>query len=903
RVFLSRFCFRLVNWSEFVSITKMSYSTDSNDSSNNSKSGDRELLTDEEVLKEELCDRILEVNSTGSFATFGIIDSFVHPGISVDPIGTVRLPLSEEDAHTLVQASHKSPFGKGTETVIDESQIDAWEIQFLNKSWQRCLDRTVAHVARELGVAGGSMNVRAEFYKMLLYEEGAMFKAHKDTEKVPGMFGTLVICLPSRHTGGAIEPVQTGYRWVLTYNLINESEDPYQSASALDERIGHFTQRLTRWQTLKDAPQFLAYPLDHQYTDRDLRLARLKGEDYHRARYVAQSCAMHGEFYVLLANMAMHITDPNDENESEEGESELLLSHIVDLEGSNLSVHVSLTISESLLLRGISYSDREPDVHRGGNYMGNQYAEIDQIFKDSVMIIVPSRFIMSFLLGSEYSHKDLNRLMRRLGEYIKTRGKDANLYGLLLQICHSSLSQKYESDEARDLYLGPVAVAAAFMRDASLFTKTVKSNTRSFEKDYYYALGELICLQDLVLNEHDVIEALTKSKKLHQIYENLSGFRDGFLQENSARRDEVQVVRLQQWLDSLTYGCFIDLERVYAEDASTLVRIILDHEKESFSQFVLYQGARVFVKRFQGDGILTNALMIELFLHLQYQDCSKIYLENLLQLITESTISNFDLPRFATYIKTRAFKSPLWNSRAQGEKETQSIRAGPIKAFYERVSTHERGTPSRLLGKIQTQASALTAEQSKVFLVSLLEELLPVVDVFSVEVQECIQSLITIYVTQTVGKEPRKPSDWARPEEMEPNCCDDCSKMNAFLAHPELQHYNLSCKEVWHLRSQYHCFGYFKVDEVDWKPVAVTKTLKWWEEQHQKWESRASIALEALRKLPQAKLKDCLTHRYDEIMDLRIVKVIDDFSKSTSQGNHRYETRSTVPQKRPRADL
>lgn len=26
----------------------------------------------------------------------------------------------------------------------------------------------------------------------------------KSTEKVPGMFGTLVICLPSKHTGGTV---------------------------------------------------------------------------------------------------------------------------------------------------------------------------------------------------------------------------------------------------------------------------------------------------------------------------------------------------------------------------------------------------------------------------------------------------------------------------------------------------------------------------------------------------------------------------------------------------------------------------------------------------------------------------------------------------------------------------
>ena len=186
---------------------------------------------------------------------------------------------------------------------------------------------------------------------------------------------------------------------------------------------------------------------------------------------------------------------------------------------------------------------------------------------------------------------------------------------------------------------------------------------------------------------------------------------------------------------------------------------------------------------------------------------------------------------------------------------------------------------------------------------SFLEEMIAIVDVSSAEVQECIQSLAKIYVTRTVGKEPRKPSDWARPEEIA-DCdqeCDDCSKMNAFLRHPDLQRHVLS--DTWHLRTRSYHFKYFEVDEADGKPVAVTKTLKWWEEQHLKWVNRAANAREAFRKLPQAKFKSCLTHRYDEIMGFRVVKVLDDVPKNASQRQHHYQTRSAVPQKRTRDEL
>ena len=39
---------------------------------------------------------------------------------------------------------------------------------------------------------------------MLLYKKGGHFKKHRDTEKEKGMFGTLIIQLPSIYTGGEL---------------------------------------------------------------------------------------------------------------------------------------------------------------------------------------------------------------------------------------------------------------------------------------------------------------------------------------------------------------------------------------------------------------------------------------------------------------------------------------------------------------------------------------------------------------------------------------------------------------------------------------------------------------------------------------------------------------------------
>ena len=311
---------------------------------------------------------------------------------------------------------------------------------------------------------------------------------------------------------------------------------------------------------------------------------------------------------------------------------------------------------------------------------------------------------------------------------------------------------------------------------------------------------------------------------------------------------------------------------------------------------------RVFIDRFLKSEAFLSALLVELLLYIQASNSDQSLLESLLHRILESAISNFDLPQYATYIKDRYVRDFDLTGKIRGEKE--NIRVGPIKAIYIRAHTLDQDRPSRLLKKIHTQASKLTKEQLKEFLIPLLDELITIVDTSSPEAQTCYQSLIVLYITQVVGQEPKKPSNWARSEEVTRDCyakCDHCLHLREFLKNPELRSYTLPRDKKAHCDWEFNYFKYFEVEEVDQTRVILTKTLKWWEERHQEWESRASDALETLRKLPQERLKQCLARQYDEIMNYRMVRVVDDDSPRPEHMNtarHRYETRSTVPQKR-----
>lgn len=82
--------------------------------------------------------------------------------------------------------------------------------------------------------------------------------------------------------------------------------------------------------------------------------------------------------------MEMCNRDPNREEEDRVIVSELYLTHITDMDGFSLSVYRSLPIPETTLLRATRNDNRVPDSRSAGEYLGNQYAEIDEIFNDSV---------------------------------------------------------------------------------------------------------------------------------------------------------------------------------------------------------------------------------------------------------------------------------------------------------------------------------------------------------------------------------------------------------------------------------------------------------------------------------------------------------------------------------------
>lgn len=251
----------------------------------------------------------------GDYFSFGSEETSM-PDLQVQVAGQLSFPVPTSQAKKVIAtAAEKAPYGRGADTLVDETVRKVWQIPpekltIGGKGWSKALTRIIARCADDLGC--NNADVSAEFYKMLVYEKGGFFTVHRDSEKTGGMFGTLIIALPSKHTGGQLSirhagrettldmsrasvdevqfaafyadcehevtPITSGYRVCLVYNLVRKggstSTVPDNRATA-DE----VATVLAAWEE-RGKPAKLVYLLDHHYTEAGLSFHSLKNGDH-----------------------------------------------------------------------------------------------------------------------------------------------------------------------------------------------------------------------------------------------------------------------------------------------------------------------------------------------------------------------------------------------------------------------------------------------------------------------------------------------------------------------------------------------------------------------------------------------------------------------------------------------
>jgi hypothetical protein len=383
------------------------------------------------------------VRRPGDFFVSGTTE-LLAPLLEVDGVGPIALPLLPMQAEQLVAVAQRAPFGRGEETLVDTAvrrtwQIGADRVRIRGKHWSRSLETIRARVADGLGVGGP---VEAELYKLLVYDPGSFFVGHRDTEKVPGMFATLVIVLPSVSAGGELVvrhkgrearldlrcpepseaafaafyadcvhevlPVTEGCRLTLVYNLVRRGRGPVPEPPDYHREENRIAALLQAWDAEKkstgdDAPEKLVYLLEHAYTPAELGFATLKGPDA-AAAAVLGAAARRCDTELHLALLTVEESGVAEyaaygsrwsEPELEAGEVDdrsVGLSEWRRLDGSPPLV-VELPVEDEELSPPDALEDMDPDDEHFHEATGNEGASFERTYRRAAFVLWPrSRF-------------------------------------------------------------------------------------------------------------------------------------------------------------------------------------------------------------------------------------------------------------------------------------------------------------------------------------------------------------------------------------------------------------------------------------------------------------------------------------------------------------------------------
>ncbi|KFZ12294.1 hypothetical protein V501_04298 [Pseudogymnoascus sp. VKM F-4519 (FW-2642)] len=311
------------------------------------------------------------------FALSGPCPKMVNPALAIYGLGGIGLPLSQRDAGFIANfvSPVPDPDTKVSNAVVDLTmskitEFSPYQLETTNPEWEKAVGGVVAKVAKKLKVLGGPANVGFLPCNMTLYRTGDMFKGHRESKKGKGVFGTLAICLPSKHEGGDLivkhddqakilstEPQSAfGYSYIFWYtNLITELTEVSEG------------NRLA-----SSCPKFLAYALDNMYDKRKLSRVILQGDDYQRVNGPLQLCKRHG-FIIYLAKLRLRVG----RERSGQIRENLELQQVVQLDGTKVFDGAPLDASDMV------QDDIFRDALNNGDvsgFIGSDIANIDQVY-------------------------------------------------------------------------------------------------------------------------------------------------------------------------------------------------------------------------------------------------------------------------------------------------------------------------------------------------------------------------------------------------------------------------------------------------------------------------------------------------------------------------------------------
>lgn len=342
--------------------------------------------------KKELQQDLESIQTVGDFAFRRNFKQFVNPVLEING-SLIPLPLIPLFADRIKAVAKPATFSSHGANVVDYSASLIWELdhdqfRIINPSWPEFLESIKQDVAHGLGMAPSDVDVKPD--KLLLYEKGSFIRRHKDSEMTPGFTGRILICLPSEHKGGEVRlehvgrdhasatapgsvfdlsalawyagvthevmEIDSGHRLELTYVITQKSGSAKLADFSVNQQA-RLKERIVRW---PGGLPWLAYFLEHKYSQENLCSSTLKGGDRAVVEGLSSGCSEVG-IYLFFSTVTKREYDrPCDPGTySDYHEIGIFTDCLRTAEGNKIASGVRL--SEQHLLAVDPYSNRSAD--------------------------------------------------------------------------------------------------------------------------------------------------------------------------------------------------------------------------------------------------------------------------------------------------------------------------------------------------------------------------------------------------------------------------------------------------------------------------------------------------------------------------------------------------------------
>lgn len=409
---------------------------------------------------------LLSIDRPGDYCVGGRLYAAM-PRLTVEGVGALSFPVPDPQLRALVDAAAIAPYGKGPETLVDRSvrdcrQIDAARVGLSGHGWRDSFDEIMDRVASGLGLSRDLID--AEFYKLLVYEPGGFFSAHRDTEKSDGMVATLSVALPTQGAGGdlvvrhgdretvfdmnaeepsevafaafyadcphEVRPVVEGYRVSLIFNVcLRSSGDAPPMAPDYAVLADRVAESLSAWQA-EGATDKLVWVLDHAYSEEGLSFDALKGVDVARALVLAHAADRAGcDVHAAILHVEEYGTPAlevgyggwGDSWKAEFSDSEF--EEVIDgwrwLDGwtARPGGHPPfgrVPVEDAELLPFGALDDAEPDERRLEESTGNEGATLELTYRLAAFVIWPGSKMLDIVASGSIDGATRAEMLRFL---------------------------------------------------------------------------------------------------------------------------------------------------------------------------------------------------------------------------------------------------------------------------------------------------------------------------------------------------------------------------------------------------------------------------------------------------------------------------------------------------------